>query len=177
MERWTEYCECHDYNHPINPDLSVLQDIPTPRDTTESLPILKAEVEAAVRSLKPEKSPGIDNVPAELLKHGGDTTVDVLTALCQKIWEQKKWPVEWTHSLVIPLPKKGNLRQCNNYRTISLISHPSKIMLRIILNRLRPQAEEVLTEEQAGFRAHRVQGYMRGFCSSTCGVSILKINQ
>ena len=89
MERWTEYCECL-YNHPINLDLSVLQDIPTPRDTTESLPILKAEVKAAVRSLKPEKSPGIDNVQIKLLKHGGYTTVDVnvLTALYQKIWEQ-----------------------------------------------------------------------------------------
>ena len=58
-------------------------------------------------------------------------------------------------SLIIPLPKKGNLRQCKNYRTISLISHTSKVMLRVILNRLKNQAEEHLAEEQAGFRAGR----------------------
>ena len=56
---------------------------------------------------------------------------------------------------MIPLPKKGNLRQCQNYRTISLISHPSKVLLRIILNRLKSKAEELLSEEQAGFRAGR----------------------
>ena len=65
------------------------------------------------------------------------------------------WPTPWTHSLVITLPKKGNLQQCQNYRTISLISHPSKVMLRIILNRLKPQAEKIIAEEQAGFRAGR----------------------
>ena len=67
----------------------------------------------------------------------------------------KRWPKERTQSLVIPLPKKGNLRKCQNYRTISLISHASKIMLRIILNRLKSKAEELLSEEQAGFRAGR----------------------
>ena len=64
-------------------------------------------------------------------------------------------PVPWTQSLVITLPKKGNLLQCQNYRTISLISHPSKITLKIILNRLKPQAEKIITEEQAGIRAGR----------------------
>ena len=61
----------------------------------------------------------------------------------------------WTQSLVITLPKKGNLQQCKNYRTISLISPPNKFMLKIILNRLKPQAEKIIAEEQAGFRAGR----------------------
>ena len=61
----------------------------------------------------------------------------------------------WTQSLVITLPKKCNLQQCQNYRTISLISHPSKVILKIIPNRLKPQAEKVIAEEQAGFRAGR----------------------
>ena len=86
---------------------------------------------------------------------GGSDLVTIVTALCQKIWEKKQWPIEWTRSLIIPLPKKGNLRQCQNYRTISLISHTSKIMLRVILNRLKKEAEEHLAEEQAGFRAGR----------------------
>ena len=61
----------------------------------------------------------------------------------------------WTQSLVITLPKKCNLQQCQNYRSISLISHPSKVMLKIILNRLKSQAEKIIAEEQAGFRAGR----------------------
>ena len=112
-------------------------------------------MEAAIKSLAPGKSPGVDNVPGELLKNGGEKLVTVLTALCQKIMDEKRWPKEWTQSLVIPLPKKGNLRKCENYRTISLISHPSKILLRVLLNRLQPKAEELLSEEQAGFRPCR----------------------
>ena len=78
-----------------------------------------------------------------------------LTTICNKIWQTGEWPTPWTHSLVITLPKKGNLQQCQNYRTISHISHPSKVMLKIILNRLKPQAEKIIAEEQAGFRAGR----------------------
>ena len=66
-----------------------------------------------------------------------------------------EWSKEWTLSFVIPLPKKGNLKQCHNYRTISLISHPSKIMLRVIISRLKATAEEMLAKEQAGFRPGR----------------------
>ena len=61
----------------------------------------------------------------------------------------------WTQSFVITLPRKGNLQQCQNYQTISLISHPSKVMLKIIPNRLKPQAEKIIAVEQAGFRAGR----------------------
>ena len=81
--------------------------------------------------------------------------IDILTSICNKIWKTGEWPTTWTQSLVITLPKKGNLQLCQNYRTISLISHPSKVMLKIILNRLQPQAEELIAEEQAGFRAGR----------------------
>ena len=80
---------------------------------------------------------------------------DILTTICNKIWKTGEWPTTWTQSLVITLPKKGNLQLCQNYRTISLISHPSKAMLKIILNRLQPQAEEIIAEEQPGFRAGR----------------------
>ena len=78
-----------------------------------------------------------------------------LTTICNKIWQTGEWQTSWTQSLVITLPKKGNLQQCQNYRTISLISHPSKVMLKIILNRLKSQAEKIIAEEQAGFRAGR----------------------
>ena len=81
--------------------------------------------------------------------------ITTLTTICNKIWQTGEWPTPWTQSLIITLPKKGNLQMCQNYRTISLISHPSKVMLKILLNRLKPQAEEIIAEEQAGFRAGR----------------------
>ena len=112
-------------------------------------------VEIAVASLKKGKSAGVDNIPAELVQAGGETMIDVLTEICNRIWRTGEWPTPWTQSLIITLPKKGNLQLCQNYRTISLISHSSKVMLKVILNRLKPQAEEIIAEEQAGFRAGR----------------------
>ena len=81
--------------------------------------------------------------------------IDILTTICNKIWKTGEWQTTWTQSQVITLQKKGNLQLCQNYKTISLISHPSKVMLKIILNRLQPQAEEIIAEEQSGFRAGR----------------------
>ena len=112
-------------------------------------------MEAAVQSLKRGKSVGVDNIPAELVQAGGEDVITTLTTICNKIWQTGEWPTPWTQSLVITLPKKGNLQQCQNYRTMSLISHPSKVMLKIILNRLKPQVEKIIAEEQAGSRAGR----------------------
>ena len=118
-------------------------------------PIFRREVEAAVQSLKKGKSVEVDNIPAELVQAGGEDVITALTTICNKIWQTGEWPTPWTQTLVITLPKKGNLQQCQTYRTISLISHPSKVMLKIILNRLKPQAEKIVAEEQAGFSAGR----------------------
>ena len=101
------------------------------------------------------KSAGVGSIPAELVQAGGEAMIDVLTTICNKIWKTGEWPTTWTQSLVITLPKKGNSQLCQNYRTISLISQPSMVMLKIILNRLQPQAEEIIAEEQADFRAGR----------------------
>ena len=82
---------------------------------------------------------------------------DMLLIICIKIWQTRERPTPWIQFLITTLPNKGNLQLCQNYRTISLISHPSKVMLRvrILLNRLKPQAEEIIKEEQADFRAGR----------------------
>ena len=112
-------------------------------------------MEAAVKCLKGGKSPGDDNIPAELIENGGEVMISTLTIICNKIWETGEWPTPWTKSMIITIPKKGNLQICNNYRTISLISHPSKVMLKVLRNRLKPQAEEIIAEEQAGFRTGR----------------------
>ena len=101
--------------------------------------------------------------------------IDILTAICNKIWKTGEWPTTWTQSLVITLPKKGNLQLCQNYRTISLISHPSKVMLKIILNRLQPQAEEIIAEEQAGFRSLLIFLLFRAGRSTTEQIFNLRI--
>ena len=105
--------------------------------------------------MKKGKSAGVNNIPAELVQAGGEDVITALTTICNRIWQTGEWPTPGTHSLVTTLPKKGNLQQCQNYRIISLISHPSKVMLKVILNRLKPQAEKIIAEEQAGFRAGR----------------------
>ena len=152
LNRWTEYCSDL-YNYETEGDPIVL-DCPQIPDE-EHHPILREEVEAAVKALKMGKSACVDNIPAELVQAGGEAMIDILTTICNKIWKTVEWPITWTQSLVITLPKKDNLQLYQNYRTISLISHPSKVMLKIILNRLQPQAEEIIAEEQAGFRAGR----------------------
>ena len=122
------------YNHKANGDLSALNCPQT--DTEDNHPILRKEVEAAVQSLKKGKSAGVDNIPAELVQAGEEDVITALTTICNKIWQTREWPTPWTQSLVITLPKKGNLQQCQNYRTISLICHQSKVMLKIILKDL-----------------------------------------
>ena len=79
----------------------------------------------------------------------------VLHKICNEAWKANKWPEQWTKSLLIPLYTKGNTKKCQNYRTISLISHPSKVLLKIILNRLKPHVEQLVSREQAGFRKGR----------------------
>ena len=98
-------------------------------DTEDDHPILRKDVEAAVQSLKKGRSAGLDNIPAELVQADGAAVITVLMTICSKIWETGKWQTQRTQTFVITLPNKGNLQQ-----------HPSKVMLKIILNRLTPQA-------------------------------------
>ena len=112
-------------------------------------------MEVAVKALKMGKSARVDNIPAQLVQAGGKAMIDILTSICNNIWKIGEWPTTWIKSLVITHSKKGNLQLCQNYRTTSLISHPSKVMLKIVLNRLQSQEQEIIAEEQAGFRAGR----------------------
>ena len=120
LNRWTEYCT-ELYNHKASGDPPVLNSSQT--DTEDDHPILRREVEAAVQSVKKGKSAGVDNIPAELVQAGKEGVITLLTTLCNKIWQTGEWPTPWTQSLVVTLPKNGNLQQCQNYQTISLISH------------------------------------------------------
>ena len=78
--------------------------------------------------------------------------------LCIAIWMKKEWPVDWVDSIFIPIPKKGDVLQCSNNRTIALISHCSKILLKIISNRMKPKMDEEINEIQTGFRSGLEQG-------------------
>jgi hypothetical protein len=93
-----------------------------------------------------------DELPIELIKAAGEPAITALTALCQQIWTSNSWPQEWSRSIFLPLPKKGDLRLCSNYRTIASIPHASKILLKVIQGRLATHIERELSEEQAGFK-------------------------
>ena len=116
---------------------------------------MKSEVECAIKRMKSHKSPGTDGISAEIIKAGGEELCEHLHELVAMIWEEETMPLEWTKSIVVTLPKKGDLKNCSNYRTLSLINHLCKILLMIILKRLKARAESCLSEEQAGFRSDR----------------------
>ena len=93
--------------------------------------ILECEVKWALGSITMSKASGGDGIPVELFKILKDDAVKVLHSICQQIWETQQWPQDWKRSVFIPIPKKGNAEECSNYRTIALISHTSKVMLKI----------------------------------------------
>ena len=153
--RWTEYCSSL-YKDPGGRDRMVreLEDISPPVDD-DTQDILYSEVQAAIDGLKKNKSPGSDGVTAEMLQVGGESLARQIHMLCNKSWKEGTIPDEWGKSILVPIPKKGDLSNCSNYRTISLINHTGKVFLVILLNRLKSQLDPYLSEEQAGFRKDR----------------------
>ena len=98
------------------------------------------------------KTNGGDEIPAELFQILKDDAVKVLQSICQQIWKIQQWPQDWKMSVFIPIPKKGNAKECSNYCTIALISHASKVMLKILLARPQQYMNHELPDIQAGFR-------------------------
>ena len=115
----------------------------------------KSEIHRALQSLSIGNSAGSDVIPAELLMYDGEVVLDLLHQIIVEVWDSGAWPDEWTASLFVPLPKKRDLLECNNYRTIALVSHASNIILRIILNRMQQKIETEIGPEQAAFRPRR----------------------
>ena len=99
--------------------------------------ILECEVKWALGSISINKASGGDGIPVELFQVLKDDAVKVLYSTCQQIRKTQQWPQHWKKSIFIPIPKKGNAKECSNYRTIALISHVSKIMLKILQARLQ----------------------------------------
>ena len=96
-----------------------------------------------------------DGIPAELLQILKDDPAKVLHSICQQIWKTQQWPQDWKRSAFIPIPKKGNVKEYSNYHTIALISHTSKVMLKIFQARLQQYVNHELSDVQAGFRKGR----------------------
>ena len=117
--------------------------------------ILEWEVNWALRSITMNKASGGDGIPVELIQILKDDAVKVLHSICQQIWKTQQWPQDWKMSVFIPIPKKGNAKECPNYRTIALISHTSKVMLKILQARLPQYMNRELPDVQAGFRKGR----------------------
>ena len=117
--------------------------------------ILECEVKWALGSIAMNKASGGDGIPVDLFQILKDDAVKVLHSICQKIWKIQQWPQNWKRSVFIPIPKKGNAKECSNCLTISLSSHTSKVMLKILQARLQQHVNRELPDVQAGFRKGR----------------------
>ena len=129
-KRWQEYTEelCKKYLYdPDNHDGMI---------THPKTDILECKVKWALGSITMNKASGGDGIPVELFQVLKDDAVKVLHSICQQIWKTQQWPQDWKRSVFIPVPKNGNAKECSNYRTTALISHTSKVMLKILQARL-----------------------------------------
>ena len=148
-KRWQEYTEelyKIDLHNPDNHDGVITHLEPD---------ILECEVKWALESFTTNKASGGDGIPVELFQILKDDAVKVLHSICQQIWKTQQWPQDWKRSVFIPIPKKGNAKECSNYCTIALISHTSKVMLKILQPRLQQYVNRELPDVQAGFKKGR----------------------
>ena len=117
--------------------------------------ILECEVKWALGSISTNKASGGDGISVELYQILKDDAVKVLHSICQQIWKTQQWPQDGKRSVFIPIPKKGNAKECSNYHTIALIPHASKVMLKIRQARIQQYINHELPDVQAGFRKGR----------------------
>ena len=114
--------------------------------------ILECEVKWALESITTNKASGGDAIPVELFQILKDDAVKVLHSICQLIWKIQQWPQDWKRSVFIPISKKGNPKECSNYRTIAIISHSSKVILKILQASLKHYLNHELSDGQTCFR-------------------------
>ena len=146
---WQEYTEelyKNDLHNPDNHDGMITHLEPD---------ILECEVKWALGSITMNKTSGGDRIPVELFQILKDDAVKVLHSICQQILKTQQWTQDWKRPVFIPIPKKGNAKECSNYHTIALISHASKVMLKILQARLQQYVNCELPDVQSGFRKDR----------------------
>ena len=108
--------------------------------------ILECEVKWALGSITMNRASGVDGIPVELFQILKDDAVNVLHSICQQICKTQQWTQDWKRSVFIPIPKKGNPKECSNYHTIALISHTSKVMFKILQARLQQDINRELPD-------------------------------
>ena len=113
--------------------------------------ILECEVKWALESITTNKASGGDGIPVEVFQILKDDAVKVLHSIYQQVWKTQQWPQDWKRSVFIPIPKKGNAKECSNYHTIAFISRTSKVMHKILQQYMNYELPDV----QAGFRKGR----------------------
>ena len=116
---------------------------------------LECEVKWALESITTNKASGGDRIPVELFQILKDDSVKVRHSKCQQIWKTQQWPKDWKRSVFIPIPKKGNAKECSNYHTIALTSHTRKLMFKILQARFQQYVNHELPDIQPGFRKGR----------------------
>ena len=155
IQQWTKYCSSLYKDQGGGNSVAKGLEMIIPASTEEPQNILYSEVEEAICTLKRNKSPGSDEITAEMIQASGEQLVRQIHLLYNKAWNESNIPEECNKSILVPIPKKGDVSQCANYRTVSLINHTGKILLIVLLNRRKQQLEPRLSEEQAGFRKDR----------------------
>ena len=145
-EEYTEELYKKDLHDPVNHDGVI---------THLESDILECKVKWALGSITMNKASGGDGIPVELFQILKGDSVKVLHLICQQIWKTQQWPREWKRSVFIPIPKKGNPKECSNYCIIALISCTSKVMLKILQARLQQYVNRELPDVQAGFSKGR----------------------
>ncbi|RXN12130.1 endonuclease-reverse transcriptase [Labeo rohita] len=151
--RWAEHFQ-EVLNRPPPEEEADIQDASADLDINTDPPG-KEEIVTAIRSLKNRKAPGYDNLNAELFKADPDLAATILQPLFRTIWERKQVPHDWNKGIIVKIPKKGALSDCNNWRGITLLSVPSKILAKVIIQRISDAVDKSLRNEQAGFRRGR----------------------
>ena len=137
-----------DLHHPGNHDGVIIHN-------QLELDILECEVKWALGSITMNKANRGDGIPIELFQILKDNAVKVLHSICKQIWKTQQWPQNWKRSVFIPILKKGNAKECSNYHTIAIISHTSKVMLKILQARLQQYVNCEFSDVQVGFRKDR----------------------
>jgi exonuclease III len=151
--RWKEYVE-ELYDKESKPEMSEMgvEDEERVEDDNKGPEIIRGEIRKAIRNIKKGKAVGVDDIPAEFLKVLGEKAYSQLEELCMQIYMEGIWPDDFTQVVMIPIEKKHNATECSDHRTISLVSHASKILLQILTKRIEAKTVSVIGKTQFGFR-------------------------
>ena len=167
--RWKEYVETlyDKMGKPTNDDIG-LESIAEVEMDEVGPGLLTEEIKRAIKDMKEHKAVGVDDIPAEFLKRLGDKGIKEMTSLCKSMYETGKWPEDFTRLMFVPIEKKENAVDCEDHRTISLICHASKILLKVLTKRIEGKVKDFLSNRQFGFRSgvgtRDAIGVMRMMC-------------